>query len=148
MTAAATAQKLSHDDLVHVKTYDQPWVEWAMPGTSFKLLNANRETGMFSILIKVDPGNTAPLHKHVGAVEVLILEGGFYYVDDPQIKFNPGDYLLENDDAIHQPESPNGCIMMAFFHGPLEGVDDDGVTILGRLDAAWHIDQWAKRSAA
>lgn len=118
------------------------WAPWGMPGTEFKLLSADPRTGRFSILIKVDEGVVAPLHRHVKAVEVYILSGEFHYADDPSIRFGEGVYLLENDDAIHEPVSDPGCIMLAVFHGPLEGVSEAG-DVLGTLDCEWHLNAWA-----
>jgi hypothetical protein len=45
-----------------------------MPGTWFKLLGINPMTGGFSILLKVEPDNRAPVHSHLGAVEGIILK--------------------------------------------------------------------------
>ena len=127
--------------LWRVDPSDQDWAPWGMEGTEFKLLSADPKTGRFSVLIKVDEGVEAPLHRHVKAVEVFVLSGEFHYKDDPTIKFGEGVYLLENDDAVHQPVSAPGCIMLALFHGPLEGVDEAG-TVLGTLDCAWHLEAW------
>ena len=144
MALDKNAVEMTHDTLTIVHTKEFGWVPWAMPGTWFKLLHAEERSGRFTILIKVDPGNKAPTHRHIKAVEVYILEGGFFYTDDPNIRFDVDSYLYEHDAAIHKPESPLGCIMFAVFHGPLEGVAEDGKTSLGQLDAKWHIDKWAE----
>ena len=120
---------------------EMQWVPWAMRGAHFKLLHADPETGRFSLLIKLDKGVTAPVHRHVGAVEGMILEGGFHYQDQPDIRFTAGSYLLENDGAVHQPVSPEGAIMFAVFHGAVEGLDKDG-NVAGRIDWKWHVDAW------
>lgn len=124
-----------------------PWVPWAMEGAQFKLLSADPDSGRFTLLIRLEKGCTAPMHRHVGAVEGLILDGGFYYADEPQTRFGAGTYLLEKDGAVHQPVSPDGAIMFAVFHGPVEGLDRDG-GIAGRVDCRWHMKTWEAAVAA
>ncbi len=117
------------------------WLPWAMRGAYFKLMNADPSSGRFALMIKFDPGAVAPVHRHVGAVEGYILEGGFHYRDEPHIRFSAGCYLLENAGAVHQPESPEGALMFAVFHGPVEGLDKGG-NVAARLDWKWHVDTW------
>jgi 2,4'-dihydroxyacetophenone dioxygenase len=118
-----------------------PWVPWAMQGAYFKLLSADPSSGRFTLLIRLDKGMAAPAHRHVRAVEGLVLEGGFHYRDDPDRRFTAGCYLLENDGAVHQPVSPEGAVMFAVFHGPVEGLDDEG-RVTGRIDWRWHLKTW------
>ncbi len=124
-----------------------PWVPWAMRDSQFKLLSADPDSGRFTLLIRLEKGCVAPMHRHIGAVEGLILEGGFYYADDPNVRFTAGTYLLEKDGAVHQPVSPEGAVMLAVFHGPVEGLGGDG-TITGRVDCKWHMEAWEKAISA
>ena len=117
------------------------WLPWAMPGAHFKLLHADAVTGRFTLLIKFEAGAAAPIHRHVGAVEGYMLEGGFHYRDEPERPFETGCYLWESDGAVHQPVSPNGAVMFAVFHGPVEGLDDEG-NLTGRINWKWHVDKW------
>jgi 2,4'-dihydroxyacetophenone dioxygenase len=117
------------------------WMPWAMKGSQFKLLSVVPEAGRFTLLLKVSKDVVAPVHKHVGAVEVFVLEGDFHYVDAPDIRFTAGSYLLEDAGAVHQPASLNGAVMVAVFHGPVEGLDSDG-NVVGRIDWKWHADKW------
>lgn len=117
------------------------WLPWAMPGAFFKLLHADASTGRFTLMIKFAPGAQAPIHRHLGAVEGYMLEGGFYYKDEPERPFNAGCYLYEHDGAVHQPISPDGGIMFAVFHGAVEGLDDAG-NVIGRVGWRWHVEKW------
>ena len=54
-----------------------PWTDWVMPGTWFKLLNVNVVNNGFTMLLKVDGNNLAPLLGHLGAVEGTLPGGGF-----------------------------------------------------------------------
>jgi 2,4'-dihydroxyacetophenone dioxygenase len=129
-------------DLIARDPDNLPWIPWAMPGAQFKLLSADLDSGRFSLLIRLERNCTAPRHRHVGAVEGLVLEGGFHYEDNPQLRFTAGMYLLEHDGAVHRPVSPEGAIMFAVFHGPVEGLDDVG-NVTGRIGCEWHLKTWA-----
>ena len=132
---------MQQDTLTFCHTGRLPWLPWAMPGTHFKLLHADPDSGRFSLLIKFDPGVVAPMHLHVGAVEGYMLEGGFHYHDQPDLRFDAGTYLYESAGAQHQPVSPQGAVMFAVFHGPVEGLDANG-QVSGRIDWKWHVKTW------
>jgi len=109
-----------------------PWTPWVMPGTWFKLLQVNPVTGGFSILLKVEPHNVAPIHGHTGAVEGIILAGGFAYED---YQGHAGDYVHEPAGVNHKPTTgADGMVMFAVVHGPLVGFGEDG-GVAGVLDA-------------
>lgn len=108
---------------VFLDTKALKWLPWVMEGTWFKLLNVDMKTGGFSMMLKVDPDNEAPVHGHIGAVEGIILEGEFGYDDDRGPALH---YVWEPAGAIHQPDSPDGFTMFAALHGPLVGYNDDG----------------------
>lgn len=137
----AAPQSTHRETLYSVNTDTLPWLPWAMDGAYFKLLHADPTTGRFSLMIKMNPGVIAPVHRHVGAVEGVILEGGFHYLDAPEISFRAGTYLLENDGAVHQPASPDGALMFAVFHGPVEGLRWNG-EVAASLDWKWHVETW------
>lgn len=139
MAAAIEPNTRDTLDVVHGPRVD--WIPWAFEGAYFKLLHADRESGRFTILIKVDPGVSAPIHRHLEPVEAYVTKGGFHYADDPAIRFEEGSYLFENVGAIHEPVSPEGAEMLALFHGPVEGVAETG-EMAGRFDAGWHMDAW------
>lgn len=118
-----------------------------MPGAQFKLLSADLATGRFSLMIRLEKNCDAPRHRHVGAVEGLVLEGGFHYDDAPEVRYTAGMYLLEREGAVHRPESPEGAIMFAVFHGPIEGLDSEG-NVIGRIGCEWHMRSWEAALAA
>ena len=84
----------------------------------------NYQTGGFTTLLKIDPDFTAPVHRHLGAAEAYIIEGGFYY--DEGDKGMAGDYTYEAGGITHEPYSTDGCIMFAIVHGPNVGLDENG----------------------
>ncbi|MEO0390207.1 MAG: 2,4'-dihydroxyacetophenone dioxygenase family protein [Pseudomonadota bacterium] len=113
-----------------------PWTPWVMEGTHYNLMTVDVRSGGFTLFLKVDPGTVAPAHGHVGAVEGVILEGGFAYDDDAGTQ---GNYICEHAAAVHKPLSPEGCVMFAITHGPLVGYNEDG-TIAAVVDAKMMYD--------
>lgn len=109
-----------------------PWLPWVMEGTWFKLLNVNPVSGGFTMLLKVEADNHAPVHGHLGAVEGWMIEGGFGYGED---RGRAGHYVLESGGIRHEPDTDSdGMVMFAIAHGPLCGYNDDG-SIAGVVDA-------------
>lgn len=99
------------------------WIPWVMEGTHFKLLAVDVRSGGFTGILKVDPGNDAPPHYHVGNVEGIVLEGEFGYDDD---RGSVGHYICEHGGVLHRPDSPKGTVMFVITHGPLVGYNPDG----------------------
>lgn len=118
-----------------------PWARWAMKGAYFKLLSANLETDRFTLLIRIEGNVEAPRHRHIGAVEGMVLAGEFHYHDHPEESFKAGSYLFEPAGSVHQPVSAEGALMIGMFHGPIEGLDSEG-RVTGRIGCAWHIRAW------
>jgi 2,4'-dihydroxyacetophenone dioxygenase len=108
-----------------------PWKPWVMPGVSYKLLSVHTRSNGFTCLLKVEPGVKAPVHHHLGAIEVLVLEGDIYYHESDIGA--AGDYIFEPMGDIHEPVSPRGCTLFCVFYGPIVGLDDDA-SIIGVLD--------------
>lgn len=121
-----------------------PWTPWVMDGTHFKLLNIDKKTGGFTMLLKVDAGNEAPVHGHIGAVEAYVLEGGFGYDSD---RGGVGAYVYEEAASVHMPDSPDGSIMFAVIHGPLVGYNDDG-SVAAIVDGKFMYELAAQHGAA
>lgn len=128
-----------------VRTRSLPWTPWGMPGTYFKLLHCDDASGMLVILLKVDPGTVAGLHKHFAAAHAFILEGGFGYEHGEVFE---GDYMLEAGGITHQPfTGPKGALMLGVTFGPIGGVDEQG-NLLGVLDIDWHYNAAKANGAA
>lgn len=119
-----------------------PWQPWVMPGVDCKLLSVNRRTGGFTCLLKVAPGEKAPVHHHLGALEIYVLEGDMSY--EPSDVGRAGAYLYEPAGDIHQPLCEAGSLLFCVFHGPIAGLDDDG-GIAGIVDHV-AIMRWAEES--
>lgn len=117
------------------------WVDWAMPDAQFKLLHADQASGSFTLLVRFLPNAQAPIHRHIGAVEGLVLDGSFFYTDQPELIFKSGTYIWESDAAVHKPVTDEGAVMFLIFHGAVEGLNDVG-EVTGRVNWKWHVEKW------
>ena len=83
-TSFLPARAIGHDTV--------PWVPLG-PGKSFKPLRFLNDDRGFVELIRLDPGQEIPLHRHTGEVHALNLEGA-RQLDTGEI-VGPGDYVYE-----------------------------------------------------
>jgi 2,4'-dihydroxyacetophenone dioxygenase len=133
------------DGSMMVRAGQLPWTPWAMPGTQFKLLYINRAIQMTVLLLKVDPGTVASVHRHFGDAHAFILDGGFGYEHGQVFE---GDYIVEAGGITHQPiTGDEGVTMFAFFFGGLGGIAEDG-SLAGVLDCDWHLEVARGNNAA
>jgi quercetin dioxygenase-like cupin family protein len=133
------------DGSLIVRAQQLPWTPWAMPGTQFKLLYINRAIQMTVILLKVEPGTVAGVHRHFGDAHAYILQGGFGYEHGQVFE---GDYLVEAGGITHQPiTGDEGVTMLGFLFGGLGGMTDDGA-LAAVLDCDWHLEAVKANGAA
>jgi 2,4'-dihydroxyacetophenone dioxygenase len=133
------------DGSVIVRAKELPWTDWGMPGTKFKLLHCDDASGLLVIMLKVDAGTVAGVHKHFGAAHAYILEGGFGYEHGEAFT---GDYLVEAGGITHQPfTGPNGLVLLGFMFGPIGGMDEAG-QLAGVLDIDWRYNAAKANGAA
>ena len=59
--------------LVQVK--DLPWTPIRFPGCHVKTLVVDKETGLATVLLKMDPGAELPDHEHVLIEQTYVIEG-------------------------------------------------------------------------
>ncbi|MGF6995405.1 cupin domain-containing protein [Paraburkholderia sp. GAS32] len=108
-----------------------PWTSFPFPDTQFKLLSVNFERGSITLILRAGPKALTPLHKHIGAAELFVLNGWFSYEEGKGTK---GDFVYEAGGVIHIAEAGNGVEALIVFQGPIVGLDDNhGVT--GIIDA-------------
>ena len=65
------------------------WEESDIPGVRFHWLRKD-DSGTTAALLRIPPGHSFPNHRHVGAEDCLVLQGGFR---DSRGQYERGDYL-------------------------------------------------------
>ncbi len=102
------------------------WAPFAMPGTTFKLLNLDNSSGRATFLLRIPAGLKVDPHKHLGSVEAYVIQGSFSYSEEGSV--HAGGYVWEPGGAVHQPiaEGDEDLVMFVVAHGPIQAVDPDG----------------------
>ncbi len=132
------------DGSIIVRTNKIPWTPWALEGTYFKLLDYSRNHSYFVFLLKIEASAPKAVHKHIGAANAYILQGGFGYEKGG---VRAGDFFVEAGGIDHAPETDeDGCILLGFTNGAVAGYNDDG-SIAGIIDVDWMVEQ-AKANGA
>ncbi len=87
-------------------------------------MRRDEQTGDGTVFIRMQHGCGYPAHRHVGAEEVLILQGGYR---DRTGEHHAGEYLVYEGGSIHHPIALDGtedCILFAAAHGGIELKDE------------------------
>jgi 2,4'-dihydroxyacetophenone dioxygenase len=144
-TTATRRQHVRMDDgSLILRTAHIKWTPWALPGTEFKLLDYDHNHSYVCFLLRIHEDAPASVHKHIGAANAYILDGGFSYEHG---SVHEGDYMVEAGGVTHTPQiHPGGCTLLGFMHGCLQGFLPDGSTA-GVVDVDWHI-QAARQNGA
>ena len=95
------------------------WRETPYEGVWLNVLRRDAATGDATVLIRLKPGCSYPVHRHVGLEEVFILQGGYR---DYKGEHRAGDYVLNEADSAHRAVALDGedCVMLAVAHGGVE----------------------------
>lgn len=108
-----------------------PWTPFFIDGVDFKLLNYDGER--VTIITRIKKGTKLAIHRHLGPVELFVIEGSFGYKDSETGEDNmiyAGGYLYEPPGTVHEPLCPDGLYGIAVIHGSLQGYAADGKEVI------------------
>ena len=124
---------------VLVRSTELPWIPME-PGTAFKLLRLDAETGVWNALVRMEAGAAFGPHQHVGPAEFFVLQGALHYRGGIA---REGDYGYEPPGVEHHSTTCREETLFTFtVHGPMAYLHADG-TVAWTLDAAFiqrHVD--------
>ena len=92
-----------------------PWTPAQFPGIELKILYSDQETGMSTILFKMQPGAVVPLHTHMGVEQTYMLEGS---LEDEEGKAYKGGFVWRPGGHRHIAVSPKGAVFLSIFTKP------------------------------
>lgn len=125
-----------------MRAAELPWQPIRYPGCSVKTLFADREHGLLTLLLKMDPGATLPDHEHALVEQTYMLEGRLVDKEGPEtgLSVGPGEFVWRPAGSRHAAWAPEGALMIAIFQVPNKFFEKDGrvVDLLGEeWDSKW-----------
>jgi 2,4'-dihydroxyacetophenone dioxygenase len=115
---ASTLEPRSNQDFV-------PWVPLS-PGKSFKPLRFFDDNRGFVELLRLEPGELIPRHRHTGEVHACNLQG--WRELDGGERIGPGDYVYEPEGSVDawRAIGDEPLIVLVVVHGAVEYLDGAG----------------------
>ena len=95
-----------------------PWIETG-PGNKMKVIYNDPETGLLTILSRLEPGAGIPAHVHEDLEQTFVLEGSLV---DGEGECTAGNFVIRAKGSHHAPTAPHGCTMLVFFLKPTAGL--------------------------
>lgn len=105
----------------HYVSNEKEWKALPYEGVYIKTLYKFIEGGS-TVLIKMNPNCSFPLHNHLADEEVYVIEGE---VKVGKYQLSKGDYLFTPEGTIHAPFTREGCILFARTSSALEFLKKD-----------------------
>ena len=114
-----------------VQTNDMQWEPIKYPGCYVKTLMVDRESGLLTVLLKMDPGASLPDHEHALVEQTYVIEGRLVDSEGPEkgLEVGPGEFVYRPAGSRHAATAPEGGLMVAVFQVPNKFYEKDGSTI-------------------
>ena len=131
MISAITPNAKSHEALGKrasrfVDVGELPWEESIFEGVTFKTLLVDKESGIVTAYLKMEPGAILPDHEHVLIEQTYVLEGSLVCAEG---ECTAGNFVWRPAGSRHKAWSPNGGLMIGIFQVPnkffANGVETD-----------------------
>ncbi len=93
-----------------VRASEGKWKPTAEPGITFKKLYFDRDAGLVTMLVRLEPGAVYPAHTHSRTEQCLVLEGDLIHQDRV---YGPGDFTwAEAGSADPALTTRNGTLLL------------------------------------
>lgn len=113
-----------------------PWIDLLQaPGMAIKPLRASVETGMFTVVVKLEQGAVLAGLVYLGAMDMMVLSGSMSYPSGPMAgNLEPGTWAYVPANArIDRLVAIEDTEFLANFYGPVAFLDKDGRGVGGVL---------------
>jgi anti-sigma factor ChrR (cupin superfamily) len=99
----------------YVDVVNAPWETSKFPGIEHKVLYSDPNTGMATLLFRLQPGAVVPLHEHTGVEMTYVLEGS---LEDEEGVCTTGNFVWRPAGNTHEARAPNGALLLGVFMRP------------------------------
>ena len=105
-----------------------PWKATPHRGVQVKPLLIERETGLMTLLVKMEAGARLPDHEHVLIEQTYMIEGRLVDKEGPEtgLEVGPGDFVWRPAGSRHAAWAPEGALMIAMFQAPNKFFEQNG----------------------
>ena len=101
-----------------------PWKSTPHKGVQVKPLLIERDTGLMTLLVKMEPGARLPDHEHVMIEQTYVLEGSLVCGEG---ECKAGEFVWRPAGSRHEAwGGPGGCVTLAIFQIPNRFYQPDG----------------------
>ncbi len=145
MTTAVTPKANNHAGLGPlasrlVKVSELPWEPIRYPGCHVKTLVLDRQSGLLTVLLKMDPGAVLPDHEHAMIEQTWMIEGRLVDKDGPDagLSAGPGEFVWRPAGSRHSAWTPEGALMLAIFQLPNKFYEKDG-SVVDLIGNDWNL---------
>lgn len=111
-----------------VDTNTLPWIAVRqVEGLSFKPLRASKETGLFSVLLRIEKGTTLPEAVGMGGLDLLVLSGKLVYTQDSKTSIlRPGSWgFMPANKPIAPLVAEEATELLCTCYGPVSFMDGE-----------------------
>ena len=113
-----------------------PWIDLPQaPGMAIKPLRASAETGMFTVVVKLQRGTELSGLVYLGAMDLIVLSGAMSYPDGPlagRLGAGTWGYVPANA-RIERLVAEEDTEFLANFYGPVAFLESDGKSVAAML---------------
>ncbi|MDC0292595.1 hypothetical protein OAL29_01680 [Candidatus Binatia bacterium] len=119
-----------------IDTNALPWIDLKQaPGMAIKPLRASVETGIFTVVVKLNRGTELSGLVYLGAMDMMMLSGTLSYPEGPMSgDLEPGTWgYVPANARIDRLVAVEDVEFLANFHGPVAFLEQNGKAIAGVL---------------
>jgi len=143
MIPAVTPNAENHESLGDkasrfVNVDDLPWEDSIFDGVTFKTLLIDKESGIVTAYLKMEPGASLPDHEHMLIEQTYVMEGSLKCGEG---ECTAGNFVWRPAGSRHKAWAPDGGLMLAIFQVPNKFFREKGETDM--LDNDWE-SSWAQ----
>ena len=104
----------------YVSVDELPWEATRFAGIYQKVLLEDRESGLKTVLMRMEPGAKLPFHEHTRIEQTYVLEGS---LKDDQGEATAGNFVWRPAGSRHTAWAPNGALLLGYFLKPNQFFD-------------------------
>jgi len=99
----------------YITVADLPWQATPFPGVQIKMLYQDKERGLMTQFIRMEPGATITFHEHIDIEQTYVLEGS---LKDDEGECTAGNFVWRPAGNRHTATAPKGALLIGVFQKP------------------------------